>query len=43
MNVVIIGDFPEAARQAIRAIFPPGWTVAVGRCRTWPRIWPGPR
>jgi len=31
MNVVIIGDFPEAARQAIRAIFPPGWAVAVGR------------
>ena len=31
MNVVIIGDFPEDSRQAIRAIFPPGWAVAVGR------------
>ena len=30
MNVVIIGDFPEPSKHAIREMFPSEWTVAIG-------------
>ncbi len=30
MQVTIVGDFPEPSRRAIRELFPPSWTIAIG-------------